>query len=156
MYAGRLDEIYDRLAYHFSRADEPAKAFPYLVRLADKAARSYALEESVRVLYDALRYAVRLAADDRDRRRLEVIYRLAHVLALVGRPAEARELLIGEDALVVERRDPSLSGPYYFWLAYTYGNLGDAERVLTYARRALDEATSCGDEVTMGRASYTL
>ena len=156
VYAGRLDEVYDRLAYHFSRADEPAKAFTYLVHLADKAARSYALPEAVRGLYGALRYADRLPSETRERRRLDVVYRLAHVLALLGRSAEAQELLLRQEPTVTGLRNPALSGPYYFWMAYQCGNLGESERAMEHARRALDEATRCEDALTMGQASFAL
>jgi DNA-binding SARP family transcriptional activator len=156
VYAGRLEEVHDRLAYHFSRADEPAKAFTHLVQLADKAARSYALPEAVRSLYDALRYADRLPAETRERQRLDVVYGLAHVLALLGRSAEAQELLLRQEPTVTGLRSPALSGPFYFWMAYACGNLGESERALEYARRALEEATHCGDTLTMGQAGFAL
>ena len=126
VYAGRLDEVYDRLAHHFSRADEPGRALTYLVHLGDKVARGYALDEAVRLLKDALAAAERLPRDTGDRRRLDVVYRLAHVLALLGRPVEARDLLLRHEGLVAELGQPALSGHYHFWLAYTYGNLGDS------------------------------
>ena len=84
VYAGRLDEMYDRLAHHFSSADEPGRALTYLVHLADKVARRYALEEAVGLLHDALAATERLPPDRGSRLRLDVVYRLAHVLAHAG------------------------------------------------------------------------
>jgi tetratricopeptide (TPR) repeat protein len=156
VYAVRLEEVYDRLAYHFSRADDPARALTYLVHFADKAARSYALPEAVRSLYDALGYAERLSGETRERRRLDVVYRLAHVLALLGRSAEAKELLLRQEPTVTSLRSPALTGAYYFWMAYQCGNLGESERALELAGRALDEATRCEDGLTMGQASFAL
>jgi len=72
VYAGRLDEVYDRLAHHFSRADEPGRALIYLVHLGDKVARGYALDEALSLLKDALAAAERLPRDTGDRRRLDV------------------------------------------------------------------------------------
>src|SRR5262249_58904235 len=40
-YAERLEEVYDRLAYHYARTAESVKAIDYLSRFADKAARGY-------------------------------------------------------------------------------------------------------------------
>ncbi len=156
VYAGRLDEVYDRLAHHFSRADEPGRALTYLVHLGDKVARRYALDEAVRLLKDALAAAERLPRDAGDRRRLDVVYRLAHVLGLLGRPVEARDLLHRHEGLVADLGQPALSGSYHFWLAYTYGNLGDSASAMSHARRALEEAARAGDSVTMGKASYSL
>ena len=104
VHAGRLDEIYDSLAYHFSRADEPGRALTYLVQLADKAARSYALDEAVRVLHDALAATERLPPEEGDRHRLDVVYRLAHVLALLGRSVEARDVLLRHEPSSPARR----------------------------------------------------
>jgi tetratricopeptide (TPR) repeat protein len=156
VYAGRLDEVYDRLAHHFSRADEPGRALTYLVHLGDKVARRYALDEAVRLLKDALAAAERLPRDAGGGRRLEVVYRLAHVLGLLGRPVEARDLLLRHEGLVADLGQPALSGSYHFWLAYTYGNLGDSHSAITHARRALEEAARAGDSVTMGKAEYSL
>jgi DNA-binding SARP family transcriptional activator len=156
VYAGRLDEVYDRLAYHFSRADEPARALTYLVQLADKVARRYALEEAVRVLNDALAATDRMPPEEGGRHRLGVVYRLAHVLALLGRSVEGRDALLRHEPIVRGLGEPALSAPLHFWLAYMYGNLGDGVSAVTHARRSLEEAARAGDVVTMGKASYSL
>ena len=156
VYAGRLDDMYERLAHHFSQADEPARAVTYLVHLADKVARSYALEDAARVLHEALATTERVPPPDRVRRRLDVVYRLAHVLSLLGRSAEVCELLDAHEPLVLGLREPQLTGVYHFWLAYAYSNLGDSSTAYRHAKQALEEAARSGDEVTMGKASYEL
>ena len=156
VYAGRLEEAYDVLAHHFSRADEPSRALTYLVHLADRSARSYALEDAVRLLQDALGTTDRLHPDERGPRRLEVVYRLAHGLGLLGRPVEGRDLLLRHEDLVAALGQPRLSGILHFWLAYLYGNLGNSAAGLVHARRALEEAARVGDNVVMGQASYAL
>src|SRR5262245_15871940 len=156
VYAGRLDEWNDRLAWHFSRADEPAKACAYLVRFADQAARRYALDEAVGILKQALAFADRLPPGERARRRLDVVHRLAQPLSMLGRAAEARDFLMAEEPVVTQLHEPSLSGVHHFWLAYASSNLADSARAHEYARRALEEAARCGDEIMMGRASFEL
>lgn len=151
-----LDQVYDRLAYHFSRADEPAKAFDYLMRLADRTARSYAFEEATRILREARGWIDRLPVEQRDRHHLDLVYRLAHALLFLGRSAEARELLTAEARRIERLQDPTLSGPYYFWVSYTNANLGESERAARAALRALEEAARCGDEATMGKADFEL
>src|SRR5205823_3886704 len=54
LYADRLEEVYDRLAYHYARTTESAKAIEYLTRFAEKAARGYAHVEAVTALQEAL------------------------------------------------------------------------------------------------------
>jgi len=155
-YAGRLAEAYDGLAYHFARADEPSKAFQYLVELGDKTARSYALEDAARLFHEALAFVDRLPDEARDRRHVDLVYRLVHTLSLLGRSDESRSLLAGQEARVRSLQDPALTGLYHFWAAYTYGNMGDIERAAPDAKRSLEEAARAGDETTMGKASYLL
>ena len=66
LYAGRLEEIADRLAHHFARADRAPKAVAYLVRVAERAARTYAHTAAAAVLREALRQAERLPAEERE------------------------------------------------------------------------------------------
>ena len=156
VFADRLDEVYDGLAYHFSRADEPGRALTYLVHLADKVARRYALAEAVTVLRDALPYTDRLPAPHRDRRRLDVVFRLAHVLCLLARSAEARELLGEQQALIERLGDAALSASYHFWTAHALSIGGHPADATASARRALEDAARAGDEITMGRANAVL
>jgi DNA-binding SARP family transcriptional activator len=156
VYAGRLHEVYDRLVFHFSRADEPGRALTYLVDLADTAARSYALDDAVRLLEDALAASDRLPAAEAGPRRLGIVYRLALVLSALGRSAEACDRLRGHAAVVAALDDPKLTGRFHFWLAYTCGNLGDSAQAVAHAQRALQEAARSDDIVTMGRAGYAL
>jgi len=110
----------------------------------------------VEVLRDALRYTERLATPQRDQRRLDVVYRLAHVLCLLARSAEARDLLAEQRALIERLGDPALSAPYYFWTAHAVSILGDPITAMDSARRALEDAARSGDEITMGRANAVL
>src|SRR5712691_12043835 len=54
LYAPRLEEAYDRLAYHYARTDNVAKAVTYLTRVAEKAARHSAHVEAISHLTQAL------------------------------------------------------------------------------------------------------
>ena len=42
LYPDRLDELSDRLAYHYSKTDLDEPAIDYLTRFADRAAQAYA------------------------------------------------------------------------------------------------------------------
>src|SRR5262249_32453172 len=83
--SGRLTEVYDRLAEHFTRAGDGQRAFKYLVGLGDEAAQSYAIEDSVKAWRHALTHADRLPVPYQDGSRLEVIFRLTNHLHFVGR-----------------------------------------------------------------------
>src|SRR5262245_50277373 len=155
-YANRHHEIFDRLAYHFARADDPVKTFGYLLGLADKAARSYALEDALRIFGDARKYVERLPAEICDRRWLDLVFGQVNTLTHLGRTREAHALLLEQTARVERLSDASLTGLHLFWIGYLLGTFGDDEGSVATARRALEESARAGDEATMGTASVVL
>jgi len=156
LHAERLNEVYDRLAYHYSRTTETDKAVDYLVRFADKAAAVHAHAEAVTALEQALIHVDRLAAAEGRRLSLEVALRLAYSLYFLGRIRERLELLLRYRDAVEASGDPALTGRYYLLLGTTYSLLGDRARAGESGGRALDDATRAGDEATMGKAHYVL
>ena len=47
LYAHRLDEVIDLLAYHFSEAKDSGRALPYTIRAAERAMNRFAYEDAV-------------------------------------------------------------------------------------------------------------
>ena len=156
LYAERLAEVYERLAYHYARTDDSVKAVEYLIRAADKAAASYAHGEAVGALAEAARHAERLAAEAQDRPILDVALRQARSLYFLGRFPESLDLLLRQRERVERLRDSSLAASYHFWLGYTHSHLGDHAEADRNARRAIQEASRTGDQATVGRAYYLL
>jgi transcriptional regulator with AAA-type ATPase domain/tetratricopeptide (TPR) repeat protein len=154
LYADRLDEAYDRLAYHYARTEEAAKAVEYLNRFAEKVGRN-AHEEAVRALKEALQHVERLSPEVRDRRHLELVLRLPYSLVPLGRIEEIQELLLRERERVERFRDPALTSHYYFLLGRTY-ILGSHEQAVECARHAIVAAEQCGDDAMKGRAYSVL
>src|SRR5262249_27706561 len=139
-FAGRLEEAYDRLGYHFSRAGEPDRAIDYLTRLAERAAGAQAHREAVRILEEALRPTGALPARERDRRRLGLVIRLAFSLLPQGRFQEIVELLVAHREPLERLGDPAVGAPYHHLLARAALFLGDDERATEHAERALADA----------------
>ncbi len=156
LYVDRLQEVYDRLAYHFSKARQADKAVEYLTLLAERAARSYAHVEAIAALDDALAHVERLPAAERNGRLLSLVLRQAHSLSFLGRFEETLDLLLREEARLERLGMPSLAGPYYFWLSHTESYLSHHERAVSGAQRALSEAQKCGDDATRGKAYVVL
>jgi predicted ATPase len=156
LYVARLEDVYDRLAYHYAKTDETDKAVDYLLRFAEKATRSYANVEAVTALQEALGHVESLPTAARDRRRLDIVIRLAHSFYFLGRMQDTLDLLLQYQTQVEQLQEPALAGPYYFWLGHTYSYLGDQERAAQSAQRALEEGQCCEDDATMGRAYYLL
>ena len=151
LFADRLEEVYDRLAHHYSQTEEAQKAVFYLTRLAEKAARGDAREEAVLAWKDALQHVERLPPDLRDRRRFEILLSLAGSLLPLGRIDEVRALLGPERDRLERLKEPALAGRYYFMLA-RMAMLDNHALVADHAHRAIREAERCDDTATMGGA----
>jgi class 3 adenylate cyclase/tetratricopeptide (TPR) repeat protein len=154
--AAGADDLDDSLAYHYGRADLAEKAVFYLDRVADRAASVYAHEAAVRALEEALVHAERLPAETRDRRRLEVVLRLADSLYYVGRSTRIVELCLQHEPTVDRLGDARLAGRFQVILARTYSLLGRQADAADAARRALTFAEESGELATAGNAHFTL
>jgi class 3 adenylate cyclase len=152
LYAARLEDVYDRLAYHYAKTDETDKAVDYLMRFAEKAARSYAHADAVTALQEALVHVARLPVEARDRRTLEITLRLVNSLYFLGRFQESLNALLQQRECLERLQDPALAGPYYFWLSHTYSYRREAALTAQSAQYAIAAAQQCGDEVTLGKA----
>jgi class 3 adenylate cyclase/tetratricopeptide (TPR) repeat protein len=156
LHAGRLEDVYDTLAYHYSNAGDAERAVSYLTLFAGQAASRYAHSEAAQALREALTHCERLPEAERGRRRLELVLQLAESLLPLARFPETLEIFLGNQGFVDRLDEPSLTGPYYFWLAHTYGYLGDQEEAASNARLSIAAAQRCGDTATEGKAWYVL
>jgi len=153
-YADRLATVYDRLAYHYARTPDAAKAVQYLTRLAERAVNGSAHVEAVEALQEARRHAERLSADTRDQHLVHVVIHLVHSLHFLSRFPESLTLLLQYQHCLAQLQVSSLIGVYHLQLGVTYSMLGEHTQAVQQAQRALEVATECGDEITMGRAHY--
>ena len=156
VYADRLAEVYDRLAYHYGRTDEADKAVLYLTRLADKAVGAHAHTEAVRILEEARAHVDRLPPAEQDRRRLELALTQAYSLVPLGAFQELVTLLLRHQAALESLGDPRLAGPYHFLIGRSYLFLGDQRQASHHLGLGLVEAMRCEDDATRGRIHYVL
>ena len=157
LHAGRLEDVDDRLAYHYARTTSSDKAIEYLTRLAGRAARWYANAEAVAAYGEGLAHARRLpAGPERDRQCLILSLRQAHSLHFLGRFDEILDLLLRQEGEVKRIGDPAIAGEYYFRLGRTYDVLADHERAVECAQRAIEEAERCADRTVEGKARFVL
>jgi predicted ATPase len=156
LYAGRLEEAYERLAYHYARTTDSTRAVAYLTHVARKAARGYALVEAVTALQEARRHVTQLPDAQRDHLALTLVLRQARLLTFLGRLPQTLELLLEVQEELDRLQEPALEGPYYALLSTTYSLIGDRQHATQHALRALTPATQCGDQATLGRTYYVL
>src|SRR5215471_13575399 len=102
LYADRLTEQYEMLAYHFTKAEIWDKALDYLLKAAEKAAKAFATREAL-ALYDQAEEAVRQRDNETLAQTLMGIHQArADLYLLVSDFARARTE--GECALVLARQ----------------------------------------------------
>lgn len=156
LHAARLEDVYDRLAYHFARTGETAKAVDYLTRFADKAASRHAHVEAIAALEEALARVPGLPREAQDRLTLGLVLRLANSLVFLGRFREILDLLVAHEERLNRVADPRLTGLFHFQAGLVWSFVGDNERSELHARKALEASREAGDESTMGKARYVL
>ena len=157
LHADRLDEACERLAHHYVRAGDDAKAIEFLVRSAEKSARSSAHAEAVHALAQARERAERSGDEPaRSRRVLDLALREAHSLHVLGRFDDALALLRRCEGALPGIDDRARAGQLYFWLGRTASVLGDRAATEPAVRRAIELARECGDVATLGKGFFML
>jgi class 3 adenylate cyclase/tetratricopeptide (TPR) repeat protein len=152
LFPDGVAEMAALLAYHFVRAEDPANAVKYLVLLADRSLRVYALKEADASLRQALGLAAGLAEPERTRQRLGIAHRLSQTLYFLGNWPESLEVIDSELARATPEAEGAVTAPCLFWFSHMLVRLGrydDAERA---AQRAIAQAAAIGDAATMGKA----
>ncbi|MGH8069087.1 MAG: adenylate/guanylate cyclase domain-containing protein [Candidatus Entotheonellia bacterium] len=137
LYADRLADQFEVLAYHFTKGEEWAKALEYLLKAAEKAAQAFAIREAV-VLYDqALEAAGQLGAAV-DARTLMAIHQAKSNLYFVLSDFE-RSRAEGERLLTLARQtqDRESEGAALVRMAYASRWAHDFDRALASARQAI-------------------
>ena len=127
--ADRLAEVHDRLAHHFTRAEDRERAVVYLIRLGERLVARYTLTEALAVLMEALDEARQLPDEHGDRAVLDILERLTMTLIFMGRLAESVELLQRESRRFARHPVSSLVRRYQAWLAVAAVHVGQYDVV---------------------------
>ena len=150
LYAPRLEEAYERLAYHYARTDNVAKAVAYLTRVAEKAARNSAHVEAIAHLTQALELLQTLPATP-ERRQQELTLHIAlgaSLIATKGYAApEVEQTYAHARQLCQHLDDPQQLFPVLHGLRNYYNARAEyqtaralGEQLLTLAQQAQDPA----------------
>ena len=89
LYAGRLDEVVELLAYHFGRSGEDEKAVDYAILAAEKAQRRWANTEALALFEAALKRLATMPDTEANRlRRIDAVVKQAEIKFALGRHVE--------------------------------------------------------------------
>ena len=150
LYVQRLEDAYERLAYHYTRTDNVAKALVYLTRVAEKAARHSAHVEAISHFTQALELLQKLpATPERSQQELSLHIALgASLIATKGYAApEVEQTYTRARQLCQHLGDPHQLFPVLQGLRNYYNARAEyqtaralGEQLLTLAQQAQDPA----------------
>jgi diguanylate cyclase (GGDEF)-like protein len=135
IHAGRLDQLYGQLMYHFERAENWEKALHYALSAARQARDDYANDEAIR-LYKKARLMLHRLTRDATMENVVITQSLGDVYQLTGRYREAlAEYTLLRDA--AERNDDGLEeGQALCRMAEIHHIQGDYEHMMELAQTA--------------------
>lgn len=153
LYGADTPEIAGALAFHHRHAGTWAKAVHHLSRFAEQAARGYAHREAAEAVAHALNALAHTpASSSRDRQQLHLTLCHAQSLYFIGEWTESVQRLVAQASLLARVDDPSVSGPWHAWLGHIYTRLGDHQKAIASAQRAIEAADRVGDDASSGKA----
>ena len=156
LYADRLAEHYDVLAHHFLRAEAWGPACAYLIKAAEKAARTFATREALALYDEALGVAGRLAGSD-THATVAAIHRAKSMLYFVlsdfeRSRAEAERLL----ALARDTADRPLEAAALESIAWAKTWARDLRGAVVAAQAAIGVAEAAGARIVLPGAYFTI
>jgi len=156
LYAERLSEQYDVLAYHFARGEAWPQAFDYLCKAAAKAAQAFAIREAL-ALYDHALEVAGHVGELVDRSLLMDIYQakanLYYVLSDFERSRLEAEYLL---TLARDAGDQVREGTALASSAWSSTWARDLDHAIVSAQQAIDVARPIGAESVLARGHFTI
>jgi tetratricopeptide (TPR) repeat protein len=155
LYADRLAEHYEVLAYHFSKAEEWGKALEYLLKAAEKAAKAFANREAI-ALYDQAQEVAGQLGEAMDVKTLMAIHRARSQLYFVLSEFE-RARAEGERLLALARQvgDRATEGAALAGMGIASLWAHDFGPALAYARRAIEVAEAVDAKPVLALGHFT-
>jgi len=145
LYAGRIDDVVEFLAYHFGRSAEAEKAVDYAILAATKAQRRWANTEALAFFDDALKRLEGMPDTESNRqRRIDAVVKQAEVMFALGRHAEQVKALEAIGALTVDA-DPQRRAAWLCWTGFLHSLTGARPEVpIAYCTEAIALADLVG------------
>jgi len=146
IYASRLEEFYEMLAYHYSKSKNHQKASWYLIVSAEKAWESYSYQESYGFYLQAIE-KLYLLPDTEETKRAQIAVRLliANPMRLMAFPEHSLEILQDGERLSKELKDEKSLVKFYGFVSSYYTFKGDPIKSKKYTEDAFKKARKMQD-----------
>ena len=153
LYPERLEEFYERLAYHYTRTPNTGKALEYLELANRKAARAYAMTEAKSYFDQAMElFEAMPATKATQHRRISLLVNQILVFYFLNQVAKYLELLKQYEALANDQEDLGLVGMFYKHLGQCQLLQGDQRGGMKTLHRAVKASEAGGNVLAAGMA----
>jgi class 3 adenylate cyclase/tetratricopeptide (TPR) repeat protein len=146
IYANKLDELSEMLAYHFSKGEDLEKTYRYLKLSGDKAAKTYSNYDSFRFYRNAIEVLKLMPDSSKNNKRLIELYVLIIDVSLsVGYPENTLDLLLEGEKLAEKLSDSKNITLIRSHIANIYNFEGNVMLSLEYSEKTIAEAEKIND-----------
>jgi class 3 adenylate cyclase/tetratricopeptide (TPR) repeat protein len=157
LYAQRLEESYDVLAYHYDRSENAQKAYEYLRLSGEKAIRTHFLWEAYSYFKKALGALDRLPhGDRRHQQQLEILHLMVIPIIALGLPEDSLAFLERGVRVSTALDDHVSMTRFYSNIGVFHMSRGNYDQGSTYTRRAFETAERMEDVDAMAQSGPDL
>ena len=141
LYAERLEEFYEMLAYHYSKSDSLEKACRYSRLSGEKAEGNYSHREAFDFYKGAIDLLNKLPETAENKKeKMEVLDLLITPLSFLGYPEGSLGMLQQAERVSKELGDERLLAKIYNTMGMYYSHRGDPQLGMKYSEDAFKEA----------------
>ena len=147
LYAAKLEEHCEILAYHYARSDDAGKAVRFLAMANRKAAARNAMEEAIAYFYQALQAIGKLEDNESNRRmRLQLVFDQTGEFHFLHRHQEYHDLLLAHEPLVRAVDDENLGAVFAARLGHRQWTSGNVAASVSTLERAAAACVRAGND----------
>ncbi len=154
LFAERLPEFYETLAYHYTQGRSVKKGVEYLMKSGEKSLARYALEESHKSFqqaYDLLSEKSEATVEDQ-KVLIDLLNAWAPVFHWRASYKNLVDLLRANEEHAVSLGDKAGLGMFYSWMGLALQNLERAREAHRYLSKSLEIGEEIGDGRVIGYA----
>jgi len=157
LYADKLDESYETLAYHFSVGEEYPKAYQYLKLSGKKAESNFSHLEAFHFFEKALRTFDRvLRKEGGDAEKLEIYNLMRHPIAMSGYPKDSLRILTEGVEIAKALGDQKSLSRFHNDISLLYTARGDSLSSIAHSEKGFHEAAKIEDIEIMAPLALSL
>ena len=156
-YSNRLEEFYEVIAHHFSKSDDHARTFKYLILSGDKALRNNSAWEAF-AFYKKAFFVLDLYSEgaDQNKSKLKVLHAMVSPIILLNFPDESLGFLEAGAKIAKECDDHKSAIRFYSNIGFFHSVKGRHQEGIRFSGKAFEEATAINDLTAMAQAAPDL